>query len=308
MKNIILYAINYPFRLLFLFWSRLNALLTKYVFLRSGVLGIVNLNFSGLKFKMFSKRDDGIVTALFFHKNEFSEFRELTLFKELSLKSRVILDIGANTGVYSIISSKTNPMADVYSFEPYSINLERLRTNIEINHLENRVKINKIALGDSNSKIKFAVPENDNICDVSSADTAFTNKFYRKWINYKEVEVEQVTLDSFLDLNKITQVDLIKIDVENYELPVFRGAKNTLMDHSPILQVEIFVDKERIDYFDKNLTPLGYYCYFILKEGLFRTNSLMENPDCKNFIFSKKKSLNEYLSFSNMQNLIHEIA
>ena len=41
-----------------------------------------------------------------------------SLWKPLAKKSRVIFDIGANTGIYSLIAQSINPNAEVFAFEP----------------------------------------------------------------------------------------------------------------------------------------------------------------------------------------------
>ncbi len=47
-------------------------------------------------------------------------------------------------------------------------------------------------------------------------------------------DIEMRTLDSF----NFTKVDIIKIDVEGYEVPLLLGAKKTILDNKPIIQIE----------------------------------------------------------------------
>jgi FkbM family methyltransferase len=298
---------NFTLRILIYSWTKLDNLFRKFILNRMQVSGIVKIKIDDLVFKMYSNWDDQIVRLLHFEGLEYDELNEIRLFKELSKNCNTIIDIGANTGLYSLTSKLSNPDSSVYSFEPYLINLERLKKNVALNKLTNQIKIIDKAIGDSNSEIEFAVPDTDQICDTISADIDWTNKFYRNFMNYKNIKIQQMTLDDFVSKEKIISVDLIKIDVENCELNVFKGALNLLSKHSPIIQVEMFVDPERIEFFETVLKPLGYNCYLILKEGLFKTQSLVDNPDCHNFIFSKQKSNSEYLSFSNLPLLIDAI-
>lgn len=306
MKILKLEGINLILRFGYSVWDGLDRIIRQKVLKKIRYSGIANLLVDKVSFKMYSKCDDGIVDALYFKNSVYSEITELKLFKELAKQSRVILDIGANTGLYSIISRKVNPGAKIYAFEPYFINSNRFKKNLLLNKIQNIMIVEK-ALGSLDGEIEFAVPDKDQICDVLSADIKFSNTFYRKWVNYKTVKVPQTTLDSFINKQKINVIDLIKIDVENYETFVFRGALKYLNSFSPLILVEIFVDHDKITFYEEYLKPLGYNCYSILKEGLIRTASLFENPNCRNYILSKGRSQNEFLSFKNFDELIKEL-
>jgi len=162
-------------------------------------------------------------------------------------------------------------------------------------------------LGNSQAEIEFAVPEKDQICDVLSADTTFTNQFYKKWIKFKNVSVPQTTLDTFVANNSLQKLSLLKIDVENYETFVLQGCLKTLEKFAPIILIEIFVNQEKISFYDDVIKPLGYYCYAISTKGLKRIESLTENSDCRNFIWSKGKSKNEFLPFDALSSWVEEL-
>ena len=298
--------INPLFRLIYKVWNSFDRNFRKRFINRIRYSGVAQLSLDKLEFKMYSKCDDGIVDALYFKNDLYTEITEIKLFKELAKQSEVILDIGANTGLYSIISRKINSNANIYAFEPYLINSSRLKKNILLNNIKDIVIIEK-ALGNDVGEIEFSVPDQEQICDVLSADIEFSNKFYRKWINYKTVRVPQTTLDQFLLEENLNNLDLIKIDVENYETFVLKGALEVLDKYSPLILIEIFVDQEKIRFFENSLQPLGYTCYSILKEGIIRTESLRENPDCRNFILSKARTQEEYISFSKMDDLIKQL-
>ncbi|NJO03323.1 MAG: hypothetical protein HC880_18030 [Bacteroidia bacterium] len=62
------------------------------------VAGVLNLQFYNLAFKYYAEGDDGIADAIFYQHN-YTETSELRLFTEFSKQSKVILDVGANTGI-----------------------------------------------------------------------------------------------------------------------------------------------------------------------------------------------------------------
>lgn len=301
-------SFNTFLRFCFRAWYWLHGNVHRYFLDHIRVKGAVDVRIEDLNLRLYSDGDDGIVDALYFTEENYGEYEEVHLFKSLAEHSEVIFDIGANTGLYSIVSKLQNPEAQVYAFEPYPINIDRLKKNAELNGLENQLIIVDKALGNANEEIDFAVPEQDQISDVLSADLEFTDQFSDQVGNFTSTSVEQITLDRFVKESKLEKVDLLKIDVENYEMSVFEGALETLKQHHPIILAEIFVDDERRTFFNERLQKLGYHCYMVGKKGLFRTGQLIGNPDCRNYLFSTKRSEHQYLSYSQMPALVNAIA
>lgn len=299
--------LNSIFRYSYNSWHWLHSNVHRYFFDHFRVDGTVPVKIDDLHFKMHAHNDDGIVDALYFNQQNYGEYEEVNLFKNLAKKSEVIFDVGANTGLYSIVSQLSNPEASVYAFEPYPVNLQRLEKNAELNRVEDKINVVQTAIGDSQSKLRFAIPETAQVCDVLSADIEFTEQFTDTYDAFKTVQVAQTTLDDFVRSMKIPDVDLIKIDVENFELNVLKGGLDSLESFKPVILAEMFVDDERIRFFKEHLQPLGYACYLIGKKGLFRTNELVDNPDCRNYLFSCRKSKEPYLSFSKEEMLVEEI-
>lgn len=258
------------------------------------VAGQVEIELDDVKFKLFSNCDDGIVDPLYYYPNNYSEVKELKLFARLAARSEFILDVGANTGVYTVLSSVVNRDCEIWAFEPYTSNFERLKLNLSLNNIENVVLIQK-ALGDERRTIKISVPDNGQICDTVSANSDFSNLFYKEFITYEEVEVEQVKLDEIIPKDK--KVDLIKIDVESYEIPVLKGASEILERMSPVIQCEILVEETRTEFYAQVLKPLGYNCYMMLKDGLAFTESLKSNIEGRDFLFTKQKLVNDYTPY-----------
>lgn len=139
------------------------------------------------------------------------EFKELEVFKDLLKNSKIIFDVGAHIGKYSIMSSNLNPKSKVYAFEGERDNAKILSINKKINHLKNLQVINK-ALSNRIGKVKFYLSQ--------------TGLMTTKSNNFKSVETE--TIDNFLEKNKIGYIDLIKIDVDGSELDVLKGARISL--------------------------------------------------------------------------------
>ena len=106
---------------------------------------------------MHSDGRDSIASSLFWHGLDGFEPETIRPFFGLAAASRTVLDIGANSGVYSLVAALANPDATVVAFEPVTLIADFLRRNVELNRLEN-VRVEQVALGDSEGEIEFYVP------------------------------------------------------------------------------------------------------------------------------------------------------
>ena len=128
---------------------------------------------------------------------------------------RVCLDIGSNIGQW------TRPLArkfkSVICFEPNPNFRECFSKNI----VEHNVILWPYGLSDK----------------VHSANQQFNSTV----LNEGEGDIECKTLDSF----KLTNVDFVKIDVDGFEVPLLKGAKETLQRNNPVVNIEMKYDKRR---------------------------------------------------------------
>jgi hypothetical protein len=145
-------------------------------------------------------------------------------------KPRHIVDIGTNLAQnvieYATFCSK------VTGFEPTPFIFECAVANVEENrHLypNAEITIHPVALGEKSGTIALAMHTNNVGKNYLISDTG-TRK--------NTVSVDIKTLDSY----NLENVDLIKIDVEGYELYVLRGSENTIMRDRPFIQTEILIE------------------------------------------------------------------
>lgn len=145
----------------------------------------------------------------------FYEFKVRKLIEKLARESRVIIDIGANIGKYSILASKINSDARIYAIEPERNNFDLLNKNIKLNKIKNIFPI-KVAL--SNKK------------GTSKLYKSKTN-FGGHSLKHKRKDFEYVKTDTLNNLfNKLNYIDLIKIDAEGYEFEILKGARKLLSE------------------------------------------------------------------------------
>ena len=270
------------------------------------ISGKVKLNFNNIYFNYYASCDDHIVDLLYYNKN-YHETGELRLFLELSKHCRSIFDIGANTGLYSILTAIGNKSCEIIAFEPHPTNINRLKKNISLNNILN-VKIVEKALGNTIGKINFSIPLDDSVADTSSANSEFSRATYEGRIKWKEIEVPQITLDSLCEEDQIKTVDLVKLDVEGYEMEVLQGGTLFFQKFSPVIFCEILLDEKRKEFFDKFLSQNNYQPYLVLNDGLLRLdNGIIKNYDGLNYVFSKNKTPEQFTSFKKMEFLVKSL-
>jgi FkbM family methyltransferase len=141
-------------------------------------------------------------------------------------KHKVILDIGANVGNHSIFFANILESSKVISFEPVPVNLHLLKSNTE----GMNILVKEYALSNEEGTAKVYNTQDFNFGGFTLESDKFPNH------NPVDVgvTVNKVTLDS-LNLNEVT---MIKIDVENHELKVLEGARDTILRNKPIIFIE----------------------------------------------------------------------
>lgn len=141
-------------------------------------------------------------------------------------KKLVIFDVGAYIGDITAIYTKTFPCATVYCFEPFADSFQKL------NRLARKKYIRpyQIAFSDRNGKVILQV-NTDRSCNSIFPRPSSGAKYYSKSSrNIGRIEVETQTLDTFCDTENITDIDILKLDVEGSELKALRGASERLTD------------------------------------------------------------------------------
>jgi FkbM family methyltransferase len=211
------------------------------------------------------------------------EAKSTSVWKQLSEKSSVIFDVGANTGLYSLISAKVNPSASVYAFEPLEHVRKRLEKNLSINNLS--VNCFSLALSDENGEARiYAAYTISGTFDQASLNAERFEKIDR---NFTTIQTQR--LDTFIESNNVKDIDLMKIDVETFEPHVLRGMGAYLARFSPTMLVEIL--NETIgNEIEILVGGLNYEYYFIDEtRGFIRKHDLKPGKRGGNFLLLNRK-------------------
>lgn len=237
--------------------------------------------------------------------------RNLQMLRHCKPYANTIIDVGANIGTNTI--EYATWAKTVESFEPMKNNFYLCKKNVALAKKEklkgtyynrktkkhehnpnkpdgwwkvgdnfasldliSKINFYNIALGEKTGAVKMA----QKTSEFSRGDAIISNG---SWKKYPTSKIKMVTLDSY----NFKLVDIIKIDVEGYELKVLEGAKNTIKKYNPVVQCELReTHTKRFGYTSIDLVNfvknLGDYvlCDFngtqLLEKDLNKKNSVMD--------------------------------
>lgn len=185
------------------------------------------------KLYLYCYTDSKLAEKIF---NEEFEDNELEFFKRYLRTGDAFIDIGANIGLFTILSAKlVGENGSVFSFEPVNATYNRLIENIELNHLQN-VKSYQLALSNNDGSFEMMVSKEGYDAWNSMGKPIAGGSFGKEKINTEK-------FDNIFSMHNHSNISLIKIDVEGWEMNVLKGGRNFFSEkNSPTLMLE-FCDK-----------------------------------------------------------------
>ena len=88
------------------------------------------------------------------------------MFEQLAQRAAAVIDIGAHTGVYTLVAACGRNRPTVVAIEPHPGNAARLRHNVALNRAE--VTVIEAAAGHAPGNAVLTVPESGELSDVAS--------------------------------------------------------------------------------------------------------------------------------------------
>jgi len=155
------------------------------------------------------------------------EFEHLLEFLE---PSAVLVDIGANTGIYTLKGATflSANGGQVVALEPFPEMLATLQHNVRVNGLNN-VRLRNVCAGDRTHAASF----------WQNFDKPNTFSLTRRDEKAACLSVLVVALDDLFAWEDLHRLDYLKIDAEGAEAQIIAGAKKVIEKYRPIIQVEI---------------------------------------------------------------------
>lgn len=136
----------------------------------------------------------------------------------LPKKAGLMLDIGSQYADWAIIAAKKYG-THVIAFEASRENADKAQANIDLNRLNKRIQLINLAVGSRNEIIE------------ANYDGGMVNSIGR---GEKEI-LETIRID---DLVVPDNLDLVKIDIEGFELEALKGMELTLLRYKPRVVIE----------------------------------------------------------------------
>lgn len=186
-------------------------------------------------------------------------------------RATVVLDIGANVGLYSLTSSIGPSVKRIISFEPEEQAYNELIENITINGLSKLVDPVLKLVSDTNQTLSFGVHS-----ALSGINGVLDSSIHDKALFQEIRELDSVTLDSYFNYKDTTLA--VKIDVEGHELQVLMGAEKLLKRNPTVIQIEHYVGNG----IDELLSSMGYIRIHSAGHDYYYSN--IANFQCAEFV------------------------
>jgi FkbM family methyltransferase len=151
----------------------------------------------------------------------YADRAERALLRKILFQGAIVADVGANIGIYSqFLSRCVGPTGLVHSFEPSPDNFRRL--SAATRDLSN-VRLTQAVVGERSGDCKLYVSDKLNV----------DHRAYKAdGDSRRAVSTKMVALDDYFKPGQ--RVDLIKMDIQGYELHALRGAQRVLRENTDI--------------------------------------------------------------------------
>ncbi len=210
------------------------------------------------------------------------------LFVELARTSAGdVLDVGANTGLYTLLALAANPKLRVHAVEALPPVAALLEENLALNRLlARRVRVHQLALSEAGgtASLYLPPPSGTTIETSASLDPTFKEEIAGS------VEVKTSTLDDLWRASGSPAVGLVKIDTEGTEHLVLRGGEQLIAASRPILCCEVLLRAATAELTER-LTRAGYVDVRLRKDVLVVGARVAFDPDAWNHAFVPREKL-----------------
>ena len=195
------------------------------------------------------------------------DFYDVDHLVKLVPENAVVVDVGANAGYFSMLMLSKIKGARIYAFEPVDKNYLLFNRNKEFNQrLASQLHLYKKALtGSITGKIDFYVDTSEN---NNSVIGSIYNDFSSD--NNSIQQSEAISLTDFMTSEKLSRIDLLKLDCEGSEYPILYETPSSTWNNIHALAIEVHDmddEKRNMRTLDAFLKTLNYKTSFFKTEN-----------------------------------------
>ncbi len=246
------------YRIILFFWQkillRVVTALDAYRLKKFTTTKLVHLTHSGEVFSLYISPKNGFIDKHIFLYGVYEPFI-LDIISKYLESGMTYVDIGANIGQHSMYAASiVGTHGKVHAYEPIPKIYRQLLASSKTNGYANIIHAHNYALGEKESIEILNVSK-----DIGGSSLVNQN-------DNTEEKIRVVIKKGDDELLTLSHVDMIKIDVEGYELEVLSGIKDTLIKHHPTLLLEYsgqFYKNNTDKHGIKILTLLTEYGYIL---------------------------------------------
>ena len=233
-----------------------------------------------------------LVIVDFFYKKKINRF----LKKNIKNDIKILLDVGSHKGESILYFLKNFNIDKIYSFEASKSNyldLEKSLLKLRKKYKYAKIEIFNLGVGSSiEEKIFHDLSDSNSSTfrEINQKSSYFKRKnkilsfFFKKNFFIKDILVQQITLDNFLEEKKIDHIDFLKIDTEGYELEVLKGLGKKIQIVDTIYFEHHYDNMIKKDYKFSDINDL-------LKKNSFYQVFKIKMPLRKSFDYIYKKKI-----------------
>lgn len=156
-------------------------------------------------------------------KNEYDDL--VFLYQKVATQPTVIFDCGANVGFVTYQLHKRFSAAKIYAFEPNPSVVEVLQKSVKT--IPN-VEVLNLGIGEEKDKLNFFKNNNTGTSSFLEPNDFHVAHLARK---YNKIEVPVVDIQTFCMEKNITKIDILKLDIEGFELKALKGCYEMLQNN-----------------------------------------------------------------------------
>lgn len=228
----------------------------------------VTVDYDGITLKFPRDVGVGYSSSIYWNGTDGFEPKTWQVLRRFLESADCFLDIGSNIGLYAVLAKLMRKDLNVFAFEP----IEKLyRQNLEF-HRRNGAQndVSQIAVSDSDGETDIFLPPSGSGVAIEATATLRSDSWQARKPGVSVHRVKTRTVDHIVEEHGIRGRVVFKIDVEDHESAVLRGATETLRNLRPAVVCEILPRAHGNAETFEVLTELGYLIWGISHDGLAR--------------------------------------